>query len=76
MAAPAVLGLVILCSATIPAVLRHGRLAQDHARLERQTAAQEQELLRLTRELDAARADAFAREHARQRLLHPGAGGR
>jgi hypothetical protein len=71
MAAPAVLGLVILATATVPAVLRHKHLASDQARLERQTEAQEAELLRLTRELEAAREDGFAREHALQVLLHP-----
>jgi hypothetical protein len=70
-AAPAIVALVILCSSTIPAVLRHERLVSDQARLERQTEAQEHELRRLAQELEAARTDDFAREHALQRLLHP-----
>lgn len=69
----ALVGLSILLLSTVPAVLRRMRLARDFSLLQGQVATQEREVLRLEREVRAARADTFAYEQALRRLLHPAA---
>jgi hypothetical protein len=67
----AILGLLVLCCSTVPAVLRHRQLARDHDRLCEEIRSQETRLRSVTKELHAARTDAYVREHALRELVHP-----
>ena len=67
----ALAGFALLFCSTVPAVLRHTRLARDLAHLQRQVTQQEREVRRLEIGLEAAREDSFAYEQAVRRLLHP-----
>jgi hypothetical protein len=67
----AMLGLAIVIGSVVPAVLRRVRLTRDLDRLQAQVAAQEREVLRLEREVRAARSDTFAYEQALRSLFHP-----
>jgi hypothetical protein len=67
----AVLGLLVLCSSVIPAVLEHRRLDAYREELADVTRRRQESLRTLHRQLHAARHDLFVRHLALDRLLHP-----
>jgi hypothetical protein len=67
----ALLGLAVLASTAVPAVVEHRRLETWHSRLLEEAHAEEQEVLRLAKRLKAARTDRYVRERELDRILNP-----
>ena len=67
----ALVGLLVLGGATLPAVVLRSRLEHDYAGLRCDALRQERELQRLRRGLQAARDDTFVKERALRTLLLP-----
>jgi hypothetical protein len=66
------LGLLVLCSSTLPALLRARELDEAHARLREEVRAKEQEAEALRRELKAVASQAYLRTRDTRRLLNGG----
>ena len=67
----ALAGLVLLGANTVPAVLRHQRMAREHARLDAELLRQERRLRALSQELAAARTDGLVQAQALHDLANP-----
>ena len=68
----ALLGLLVLCFYTLPAVIEHERLERDKAQLEDQVRRAEDELSAMRRALQDAGEHGFLQKKATRDLLHQG----
>jgi hypothetical protein len=67
----ALLGLAVVASSLLPAVLEHRRLEAYHLRLAEEVRVQEQEVMRLQRAARRVATDRFLRDRALRDLLEP-----